>query len=555
MDEQIEIVTYYTDVLNGVACEKQKRLAEKILEAYTMPDEFHFDADIANRHTEFIERFCKIPSGRLGAPFKLELFQKAILQVLFGFVDDNNIRQYNESLLILGRKNGKTSLCSAIEIDMLCNDGEGAPQIYNVATMRDQAMLGFTACEKMRQLSPMLKKHLRKRATDIYFDKNMGFIKALASNTSSLDGLDVHCGVIDELSAIKNRDIYDLVKQAMTARKQPLLFCISTNGFLRNGIFDAQYEYAKKVLTGQTEDKRFLPIIYELDKEDDWADSTLWVKANPGLGTIKSEGRLRENVQKAKDDQTFKPTLLVKDFNVPQTNESAWLKYEEIENKEHWSMKEFDYCIGGFDAADSIDLNAAKAICMRPNDENVYVKSMYWLPESVVYADTPTRKERDNAPYKLWVEQGFLRTCEGNKCDKRIFLDWFVELRDDGLFPLYIGYDPWHISDELLNEFKMQFGKNCMIPMRQGARSETAPLTEMKADFSAHRVIYNENPIDQWCLINSVVKKDVNGNQQLVKNAHRNLRNDGTSALMCAYYALLENKQNYINYNEEKDGV
>ena len=380
----------------------------------------------------------------------------------------------------------------------------------------------------------------------------MGFIKALASNTSSLDGLDVHCAIIDELSAIKNRDIYDLVKQAMTARKQPLLFCISTNGFLRHGIFDAQNDYASKVLDGKAENKRFLPIIYELDKGDDYTDESLWVKANPGLGTIKDVTKLRENVQKAKDDPTFKPTIIVKDFNIPQTNQSAWLKAEEIENPGHWNASEFDYCIGGFDAADSIDLNAAKAICMRPGDPNVYVKSMYWLPEEVIFADTPTRKERDSAPYKLWVEQGYLRACQGNKCDKRIFLDWFLELRDEGLYTLFIGYDPWHISDELLREFKQEFGQNSMIPMRQGARSETLPLHEMKADFAAHRVIYNENPIDQWCLYNSVVKVDVNGNQQLVKNAHRNLRNDGTSALMCAYYVLIENKENYINYNEEK---
>ncbi len=214
----------------------------------TPPGEYHFDFDIAKRHIDFIEKFCKIPSGRIGAPLKLELFQKARFQAIFGFVDDNNIRQYNECLIVEGRKNGKTTETAAIEIDLLVNDREGAPQIYNVATMRDQATLGFAACHKMVQQSPLLSKHIKKRASDLYFKQNFGFIKALASNTNSLDGLDVHGGVIDELAAIKNRDIYDLVKQAMGARRQPLLFCITTNGFIRNGIFDAQYDYAAGIL-------------------------------------------------------------------------------------------------------------------------------------------------------------------------------------------------------------------------------------------------------------------------------------------------------------------
>ena len=240
----IELEEYFTNILDGKinACDKMKKQSENILDHFYSPNEFHFDIDIANKHKDFIEKFCKLPSGRLGQPFKLELFQKARFQCLFGFVDDNDLRQYNECLIVEGRKNGKTSETAGIELDMLINDNEGSPQIYNIATMLEQAKLGFNACHKMIQQSPFLSKHIRKRANDLYFSYNFGFIKALASNTSSLDGLDVHCAVIDELAAIKNRDLYDLIKQAMGARQQPLLFTISTNGFVREGIFDAQYE-------------------------------------------------------------------------------------------------------------------------------------------------------------------------------------------------------------------------------------------------------------------------------------------------------------------------
>ena len=241
--------------------------------------------------------------------------------------------------------------------------------------MLDQAKLGFNAADKMRRQSPLLKKHIKKRAADLYCELNMGFIKALASNANSLDGLDTHCGVIDELAAIKNRDIYDLVKQSMGARSQPLLFCITTNGFVREGIFDAQYNYATNILFGRAQNQRFLPLIYELDSINEWDDESCWVKANPGIGTIKSWDYLRQMVQKAKDDETFKPTVLVKDFNLKQTSAAAWLRYEDFENPE-LVCGGFRYGIGGMDAADSVDLNAAKVLCMRRDDRQIYVKQM-----------------------------------------------------------------------------------------------------------------------------------------------------------------------------------
>ena len=544
---------YFTGILDGkiVACEKMKRVAEMLLNRFACPDEFHFDEDIATKHIEFIEKFCKQPSGKLGQPLKLQLFQKARLQALFGFVDDNNLRQYNECLIIEGRKNGKTTETAAVENDMLVNDGEGSPQIYNIATMLDQAKLGFNACHKMIKQSPLLNKHIKKRAADLYFPLNMGFIKALASNSNSLDGLDVHCGVIDELAAIKNRDLYDLIKQAMGARSQPLLFCITTNGFVRGGIFDAQYDYASNLLYGKlsTPNKRFLPFIYELDSPDEWDKENMWIKANPGIGTIKSKEYLRQMVQKAKDDPSFKPTVMVKDFNIPQNTESGWLEWDELNNEEKVPQYPFRYFIGGFDAADYIDLNAAKAICKKPNDERLYIKSMYWLPQSVLDEEAAKgdRRGRDSVPYQLWKDQGYLRTCEGNKVNKRVILDWFIELRDkEDIYPLCIGYDPWHVSDELIEAFEMEFGKNVLVPIRQGVITLSDPMKNLKSEFQRHNVIYDNNPIDKWCFYNTSVKTDVNGNIQPCKKSDRTQRIDGLAALLDAYVV-------YYNRQEEFD--
>ena len=548
-----DLERYCTDILDGkiTACRRMKQISERLLEDLVNPGEFHFDPDIANRHVEFIQRFCKVPSGRLGAPLKLELFQRARLQAVFGFVDDNDLRRYNEVMIVEGRKNGKTTETASIELDLLVNDGEGSPQIYNVATKLDQARLGYEAAVKMRQMSPLLAKHLKKRLSDIYCPMNMGFIKPMASNTSSLDGLDPHGATIDELAAIKNRDLYDLVKQAMSARRQPLLFVITTNGFVRGGIFDAQYQYACDILDGKANNPRFLPFLYELDDRAEWDDPDCWIKANPGLGTIKSRAYLAEMVQKAKDDPSFKPTVMVKDFNMPQTAESAWLRWEDLNNEETFDLR-FDYCIGGFDAADTTDLNAAKALCMRPDDPKIYVRSMYWIPESVIEEQerVGSRRERDNVPYSLWIQQGYLRTCPGNKCDKRIFLEWFKELREqEDLYVLFIGYDPWHIDDTLLREFQAEFGPNCMIPVRQGALTLSQPMKDLKADFEAHRIIYNNNPVDKWCLVNTEVKTDVNGNVQPVKSLDARRRIDGTVALLCGYKVLQDKADVYVNLN------
>lgn len=190
---------------------------------------------------------------------------------------------------------------------------------------------------------------------------------------------------------------------------------------------------------------------------------------------------------------------------------------------------------------------------MRPGDDRVYVKSMYWIPQAVLDAEREVgdRKGRDNVPYELWVEQGYMRTCPGNKCDKKIFLEWFKELRDEeDLYVLFIGYDPWHIDDTLLREFEMEFGKNAMIPVRQGAITLSQPMKDLKADFQAHRIVYNNNPVDKWCLYNTEAKVDVNGNIQPVKSLDQRRRIDGTVALLCAYKVLQDKSDQYINLNQ-----
>lgn len=551
-----DLERYCRAVISGEinACQKIRKVCMILMHDLRHPGKYHFDAERAKEPIEFIETFCRVPSGRLGQPLRLELFQKARYEAVFGFVDGDGKRKYNEVLIIEGRKNGKTTELAALEPYMLLADGEGAPQIYNLATAAEQAGLGFAACQRMIAQSPALSKRIRKRKSDLYYDRNFGFIKILSSETKHLDGLDVHCAVIDELAAIRNRDIYDLAVQGTTARDQPLVLTISTNGFVREGIFDAQYEYSARWLDGKVENEHFLPFIYELDDpEKEWTDEKAWIKANPGLGPIKKIEKLRQFVQKAMDDPSFKPTVMVKDFNVPQTAVTSWLSWEAIVNHEKWKTDGFDYCVGGFDAADCVDLNSAKALCMRPGDERIYIKSMYWIPQSVIEREQRkgNRQERDKVPYEKWIAQGLMRTVPGNRVDKRVFLEWFLELRDEeDLYTLFIGYDPWHIDDSLLRDFKANFGERSMIPVRQGAYTMSNPMKNLRADFEAHRVVYDDNPIDRWCLYNTQVKTDVNYNIQPVKAADPTQRIDGTISLLCAYIVNEKMRNEYVQLNE-----
>ena len=546
----IEFEEYFGKIVDGkiVACDKMRRIAEVLLERYLSPDEFHFDGDIAKRHTKFIETFCKLPSGNVGQPLKLELFQKARLQALFGFVDDNDLRQYNECLIIEGRKNGKTTETAAVEIDMLIDDKEGSPQIYNIATMLDQAKLGFNAAVKMVRQSPMLSANVKKRASDLYFDGNFGFIKALASNSNSLDGLDVHCGVIDELSAIKNRDIYDLIKQAMGARRQPLLFCITTNGYVREGIFDAQYKYASDVLNGTIKNPRFLPFIYELDSPDEWVDENCWVKANPGIDTIKSRKYLREMVQKAKDDPSFKPTVMVKDFNVPQSGSSTWLPFESVVNEATFGMDQVSksYAIGGCDLSSVYDLTCATLIIRKPQDETVYVLQKYFIPQRKL--DEGLGSDTKQVPYKLWAEQGWLEVNEGAQVDYSAVTKWFVEMVEKyDIRPLWICYDR-ALSGYWVPEME-EYGFE-MEKTAQGPFTWSQPMKELGCALQEHKVNYNNNPILRWCLANTGVKalnKDGIETIQPVKLQH-DRRIDGMVSLLNAWVGYVKHMDEYLPY-------
>lgn len=552
MARRTALEDYCDDVLGGrvPACRKLRAVCGRLLEWVREPyGGWHFDPDAAERPVDFIERFCKVPSGRLGAPLALEPYEKAWIESIFGFVDGGGLRRFLEAFIAVGRKNGKTSISAAIELYMLMADGEGSPQVYNAANSSDQAELGYRAVQKMVMQSKDLSKHVRKRADDLYCDLNMGYIKPLAANTSTLDGLDVHLAVIDEIHAMRNRDIYDLLKQGTGSRSQPLILQITTNGFVRGSIFDSQYDYASRWLSGEVRDDRFLPFVYELDDRSEWEDEGCWAKANPGLGTVKRTDYMRAQVAKARSDPSYLPTVMTKDFNLPENQSVAWLTYEESVNEETFEVEGFDYAVLGFDAADTVDLTAAKLLMMRAGDERIYELSMYWIPEAVLLASDARgdRKGRDGVPYRQWVDRGLMRTTPGNVVPKNVAVEWATEvMAEHDIYVFAAGIDPWHIDDRTREGLEQLCGKERLVTVRQGAKTLSRPMFQMRADLAAGRIVDNHNPINEWCRMNVAVRTDVNGNiQPDKKNRDPRNRIDGFIAELCAYTVLDQFMEEY----------
>lgn len=532
-----------------VVSAKVRKVYSKLAADIDMPrGDWVFDEEAGERPIEFIETFCRQSKGEwIGQPVVLDVWQKAFVQAMFGFVHkDTGERRFKEVLLLVARKNGKSTLLSGIALYMLMADGEGGAEVYSVATKKDQARIVFSESVNMVKQSPGLSRHLKKRKTDLYFGLTFSKYEPLASDSNTLDGLNSSCVIIDELHAIKNRDLYDVMKRSTSARRQPLVVMITTSGTVRECIYDEMYDYAVKVLDGLVEDDRFLPVLYELDDRSEWTDWRMWAKANPGLGTIKKLAYLTENVELAKNRPDELSTTLCKDFNVRDTPAGSWLSFEDVNNEATFALEEIKdcYAIGGADLSSTTDLASATLLVMQPDKEHPgvfkrYIHQMYWLPRELL----ERRVIEDKIPYDKWRDRGFLRLCDGNKVLYSDVTAWFTEMvREHGIRPLWIGYDPWN-SAYWIEEMKgLGFE---MFEVRQGYKTLSQPMKELEGDLKAHLLNYGNNPILKWCLTNVSVKRDENGNIRPIKGKNQRLRIDGAVSLLITYVVLHEHMHDY----------
>ena len=514
---------------------------------------YYFDEETGERPISFIETFCKQSQGDLGAPLELELFQRAYIQALFGFLDkETGYRRFRETMFLVGRKNGKTTLMAGIALYLLTADYEGAAEIYSVATKKDQARKALTEAVNMIKQSPELRALLKKRRNDVYFAATSSKFEALASDSNTLDGLNSHGVIIDELHAIRDRNLYEVMKQSTSSRRQPLIVMITTAGTVRECIFDDMYEYACRVADGEEVDEAFLPILYELDERSEWLDPKMWIKANPGLGKIKQVETLRSFVERAKKNPADRAGVLCKDFNVRENDSTAWLPFDVINNEAVFDLADvYDtYAIGGCDLSSTTDLTCATLLIRKPNDKTVYVLQHYFLPQARIdeLADKKQRSgghSNDEAPYKLWAERGLLTACQGARVNYSDVTAWFVQMRERYKIDCWkCGYDRalagYWVDEMTANGFTMD-------KVIQGTYTFSQPMRELGAALQDKLVNYNNNPVLKWCLSNTGKKEQGLNNIMPVKISEKR-RIDGMVSLLNAWVVYVRDYEDYM-YN------
>ena len=546
---------YYSEIekKNIVVCEEIRSLYKRLVEEMDCKDSsfpFYFDEAVGNHAIEFIETFCKHYQGeRAGEVVKLELFQKAFIQSLFGWLEkatDN--RRFREYFFEVARKHGKSFLSACIAVYMLVADGEDGAEVYSAATKLDQAKIIYNAAKNVIDQSNELSALVKSTREGLYFKMTRSLMKPLPNESKSLDGLNIHFAALDEIHEQKDRNMYDVLRQGMKARRQPLIGCITTSGFRREGLYDNLHDYAVDVAKGIKKDDRMLPVVYKLDDIDEWRNPKMWIKANPGIGTIKSYVQLADDVERAKQDASYLPTLLVKDFDMKQSEQSAWMPLESIINETVADMEylKHSYAIGGCDLSATTDLTCATLLIRKPNDENVYVLQHYFLPQGRV--DKLELTQSKEAPYKLWAEQGWLTINEGASVDYSNVTKWFVRMVTEfDIRPLWICYDR-ALSGYWVPEME-EYGFE-MEKTAQGPFTWSQPMKEMGGAFTDHVVVYQNNPILRWCLANTAKKSSNQDGIESIQpvKIQQNRRSDGMVSLLNAWVGYVKHYGEYMPY-------
>ena len=564
------IEEYYNKISSGEinACKKIKAVYKKLVDDLKKPktvsflnkitDEveehtYIFDEQKADRPIQFIEKYCKHSKGKwAGKPVILELWQKAHIQALYGFVDkETGLRKYRKFILFVGKKNGKSTEGSGLGLYQLTSDGEGGAEVYSVATQKDQAKIIWEEAKRMAAKSPALKKRTRRLVNGIFYDKTESLFKAVASETDSLDGLNGSAILADEIWAWRDKGLLDIMSDSISVREQPIIFEFSTMGKIREAVFDGEYEYAEAIikgydgLEGGIVDETTLPFIYELDDAKEWTNEKAWIKANPNLGITKTYKYLRDKVEKALKKPDELSNLLCKEFNVRTTAQEAWITFDTANNEEKYEMKDIydTYAIGGVDLSSTTDLTCATILILKNNKK--YVLQQYFIPSERL----EFKIKDDKIPYDKWEKRGLVTICEGAKVNYTDVTEWFLRMNDEyKISTLWIGYDPWNTQywvDEMkANGFEM-------VEVRQGAKTMSNPMKQLEADLIEKKVNYNNNPILKWCLCNTSVKRDENDNIRPVKGQRQRARIDGTVSLIIAYCVLFEKLNDYLALQEE----
>lgn len=531
---------YADNVLSGKipACKWVRAAAERQLRDLAREGDsewpYIFNEARGNRVCNFIEKLPHIKGKWGGKPISLEPWQKFILTTVFGWVrKDNGLRRFRTTYLELPRKSAKSTLSSGVALYMLVADGEPGAEVYSVATTRDQAKIVFGDAQAMARKTPDLREHfgVQVNAHNINVLETGSKFEALSSDAHTLDGLNIHCAIIDELHAHKTREVWDVVETAMGARSQPCLWSITTAGSNRTGICYEQRTYLTKILDRVAQDETYFGIIYTLDDGDRWEDESSWAKANPNYGVSVYPDDMARLVAKAMQMASAVNNLLVKRFCVWVSSDTAWMDMRAWDRCKDESLDIEDFkdcpCWLALDLATKTDI--APLMALFKKGDHYYAFGRYYLPQEAL-------DNSSNSQYSGWERTGKIIATPGAVLD-------FAAIEDDtlklcGEYDVQeIAKDPWqsaYLGTRLADQGLT------VVDVRQTVQMLSAPMKELESLVLSGKFHHDGDPVLAWMASNVVAHLDVKENIYPRKERPEN-KIDGIVAVIMALSRALVN--------------
>ncbi|MGE4272070.1 MAG: terminase large subunit [Desulfitobacterium sp.] len=511
------LVEYYQQIKseNIIAGHELIQQLENLIKDLSNPA-FIYDTSDAELRMEFIQTFCRhTKSPFYGKKFELELWEKAFIEAFYSFKwsdegylayygedpPKKHLRRFKKAILLIARKNGKSTLCAALCLtELMC--GTGGNDIVCSSNDDSQASIIFEEVNNMREQFDPKDKRTHKNLKGIFNLLNKSKIFKLSDRTRKKEGRNIDGAILDESNEMESNVIAKSIDQSQSTKDEPWFVNITTEGFVNDGYLDQELKYARSVLNEEIEDATLLTWLYTQDNEQEvWQDESSWQKSNPSLGTIKKKKYIKDQIRKAQHDKAERVFMLAKDFNIKQNNATAWLTAEEVINPETFDIERFRNCfaIGAVDLSKSGDLASARVMMMKPGDNKKYMLQKYFIPQSKLDA----LSKEDLEKFKEWIRQDLIAVSDGNENDFSLVTAWFVKLfKDYGIRCYKVGYDKWS-AVYWVKEME-SYGFECVrVDQNWGSMSEPMKLAE--ADLKAKLINYNDNPMDKWCLENTAL--------------------------------------------------
>lgn len=524
---------YVDDVISGrvLVCHWVRAAVDRHLRDLETGQQrgLYFDVDSAVRVLKFFSILKHSKGEWAGNPIELEPWQQFMLWCLFGWKRADGTRRFRTAYIEVARKNGKTTIASGVALYMMTADGESGAECFAVATKRDQALICFSEAQRMVKASPMLSRRVKSFRNNLNIENTASKFEPLGADADTMDGLNVYCAIVDEIHAHKTREVWDKIDTATGARRQPVIFGITTAGFDRQSLCWDLNEYSKKVLDSVIEDDTFFCLVFTLDEGDDWQDESTWIKSNPNLGVSKKWDDMRRKCKRAIEMPSAQNSFLRLELNIWTQSSVKWIPWEHWEQCGHaveWERLIGRRCYSGLDLSSTLDITAHVLVFPPEFEGDKYIiLSRFWIPAD----NLQQRVHDDRVPYDAWLRAGWLMATPGNVID----YEWiFADIADDAHdYDLQeIAFDPWGAArvQTVLQEMGLT-----LVEFRQGFASMSPPMRDLERLIRTHELEHGNNPVLTWMADNLVAREDPAGNIKPDKERSRE-KIDGMVALIMA---------------------